>query len=85
MEEYSIELLQTATQQLIELPRIIQERIAGKIDQLKTNPYPPGARKLTYGSGQVRLRVGYHRIIYSVNAETPVIVILKIGHRKQHL
>ncbi|MGL5192637.1 MAG: type II toxin-antitoxin system RelE family toxin [Chroococcales cyanobacterium] len=85
MDEYPIEFLPTATQQFIELPRIIQERIAGKIDQLKINPYPPGARKLTYGTGQVRLRVGYYRIIYSVNAETPVIVILKIGHRKQHL
>ena len=81
-ENYSIEFLRTALKELSKLPKDIQQRIAQKIEELKTNPCPPGVIALTNGNGQLRLRVGDYRIIYRIEADKVVIVIIKVGHRK---
>jgi mRNA interferase RelE/StbE len=81
-ENYSIEFLRTALKELSKLPKDIQQRIAQKIEELKTNPCPPGVISLTNGNGQLRLRVGDYRIIYRIEADKLVIVIIKVGHRK---
>jgi len=49
---------------------------------LGDDPWPPGSRKLTGHEDVFRIRVGVYRIIYSVSGRTLVIVILKVGHRK---
>lgn len=49
---------------------------------LGEEPYPPGFRKLTGYDDVFRIRVDVYRIIYSVAGRKLVIVILKIGHRK---
>ena len=81
-ENYSIEFLRTALKELSKLPKDIQQRIAQKIEELKTNPCPPGVIAPTNGNGQLRLRVGDYRIIYRIEADKVVIVIIKVGHRK---
>ncbi len=49
---------------------------------LGEEPYPPGSRKLTGYDDVFRIRVGVYRIIYSVSGRKLVIIVLKIGHRK---
>jgi mRNA interferase RelE/StbE len=49
---------------------------------LGEEPHPSGSRKLTGYDDVFRVRVGVYRIIYSVAGRTLVIIILKIGHRK---
>jgi len=82
MEDYNIEFLRTALKELDKLPKEIQQRIAARIDELKANPYPPGVKTLKNGDGQLRFRVGDYRVIYRVEATRLVILIVKIGHRK---
>ena len=82
MEEYSIEFLRTARKELAKLSTEVQQRIAAKIEQLKTNPYLPGAKALKNGGGRLRLRVGDYRIIYRVENTQLIIIIIKVGHRK---
>ncbi len=81
-ENYSIEFLRTALKELSKLPKDIQQRIAEKIEELKTNPCPPGVKALKNGNGRLRLRVGDYRIIYRIEEDRLVIVIVKVGHRK---
>jgi mRNA interferase RelE/StbE len=81
-EDYSVEFLRTALKELAKLPVEVKQRIASKIEELKTNPYPPGVKALKNGEGRLRLRVGDYRVIYRVEADQLVIVIIKIGHRK---
>jgi mRNA interferase RelE/StbE len=81
-EDYSIEFLRTALKELAKLPAEIQQRIAAKIDELKENPYLPGVKALKNGEGRLRLRVGDYRVIYRVEADRLVIIIIKVGHRK---
>ena len=82
MARYHIDVSATAEKQLKKLPRAVQIRIVTKIMQLADDPYPSGCRKLTGFDDAFRVRVGTYRVIYSVHQATIVIVILKIGHRK---
>lgn len=81
-ENYSIEFLRTALKELSKLPKDIQQRIAAKIDELKTNPYLPGVKALKNGDGRLRLRVGDYRVIYRIEEDKLVILIVKVGHRR---
>lgn len=81
-ENYSIEFLRTALKELSKLPKDIQQRIAAKIDELKTNPHPPGVIALKNGDGRLRLRVGDYRVIYRIESDRLIIIVVKIGHRR---
>lgn len=51
--------------------------------ELADDPFPNGARKLTGYEDVYRVRVGGYRILYSVGGRELVIIILKIGHRRE--
>ena len=58
-----------------------QARIAEHLRQLAENPRPAGIKKLRDRPG-FRLRVGDHRVLYSVDDAELVVVVLDIGHRR---
>ncbi len=82
MARYKIEVSATAEKQLGKLPRNDQVRIARAISLLAETPRPRGCRKLTGYEDIFRIRVGTYRVIYSVEQAEILIIILKIGRRK---
>ena len=52
------------------------------IQALATEPFPHGIRKLTGADDVYRLRVGRYRVLYTVEAGRLVVLVLKVGHRK---
>ena len=82
MARYSIEISRTAERQLRKLRRDDQRRVAAAIVELADEPRPRGSRKLAGYDDVFRIRVGRYRVIYSVSGKKLVIIILKIGHRK---
>jgi mRNA interferase RelE/StbE len=78
---YRIEFRPSAAKTLAALPRPIQQRIAARIEGLKTDPRPPGSKKLK-GSSYYRVRVGDYRVIYEVHDDLLLVIIVRIGHRK---
>lgn len=82
MAHYKIEVSATAEKQLKKICRPDQVRIVRAILQLAENPYPRGCRKLSGYEDVFRIRVRTYRVIYSVERSQIVIVVLKIGHRK---
>jgi mRNA interferase RelE/StbE len=82
MKRYNIEVSATAERQMKKLPREDQIRIARAILHLAENPHPPGYRKLTGYEDVFRIRVGMYRVIFSVDPGKIIVIILKVGHRK---
>jgi mRNA interferase RelE/StbE len=83
MASYEIEITATAEKQLRRLTRSDQERVAKAMIALADDPWPRGVRKLTGWEDVYRIRVGRFRILYSVVRKRLVILILKIGHRRE--
>ncbi len=84
MKPYRIEILPSAQKELSSLPKIIQKRIAGKIDLLKVHPRPQDARTFKGTRREVyRLRIGDYRVLYQIRDEILLILVIKIGHRRE--
>ena len=79
MAKYRIEFSATAERQVAKLGKPDQLRI---IRDLAADPHPRGARKLQGYADVFRIRVGTYRVLYSVESDRLVIVVLKVGQRK---
>ena len=82
MARFSLEISRTAEKQLRKIPAEGQRRLARAMLALGDEPYPSGSRKLAGHDDVFRIRVGVYRVIYSVASQRLIIVILKVGHRK---
>lgn len=80
---HRIEYLPAAARFLRKLrDREMFERLRTAVEGLGSNPRPVTARSLT-GFPYLRLRVGDYRIIYRVDDDRLMVVIITIGHRRE--
>lgn len=79
---YTVEFLQTAAEELAGLPREAQRRIVRKLEGLKNDPRPAGVQQLKSPEKFLRLRVGDYRVIYIVEDKRLVVLLTRIGDRK---
>lgn len=81
---YQIEFSRRAEKELKQLPRQDQKRISDKIDALSQEPRPLGVEKLQgRGEDAYRIRVGMYRVLYEVHDRELIILVIKIGHRRE--
>lgn len=80
---YSIQFTPRAQRDFSALDRAIQQRVRRRIDRLAEDPFPVGAKKLHAAEPFYRIRVGNFRIIYQVGANELVVIVVKIGHRRE--
>ena len=78
---YRVELEKGARKEFLDLPAAVGAQLAEVIDDLKENPRPPGAKKLS-GVDGYRVRKGAYRILYTIDDGKRLIRIYRIGHRK---
>jgi mRNA interferase RelE/StbE len=57
-------------------------RLIQKIQLLATQPRPSGAEKLAGRPNLYRVRQGNYRVIYSVDDQSRVVDVVKVGHRR---
>ncbi len=79
---YRIEFVKQSAKQLKSLSTEEQQRIKIKIDALGNVPRPDGVVKLAGEDNLYRIRVGNYRIIYSIQDNHLLVLVLKIGHRR---
>lgn len=82
MSAYRIELRPAAVRALRKLDPSVRHRLQGAIALLAQDPRPPAARAL-HGRPGLRVRVGDHRIIYTVADDVLLVVVVTLGHRRE--
>lgn len=58
-------------------------RILEALNALADDPRPPGCIKLQGGEGELRIRIGDYRVVYDVVDDELVVLILRVGHRRE--
>ena len=81
MNRYRIELRPAALRSLRKLDPQIRRRVQGAIALLADDPRPPSAKKLK-GREAFRVRVGDYRVIYTVEDDVLLVVVVTLGHRR---
>jgi mRNA interferase RelE/StbE len=81
--EYRVEFAPLAQRQIRKLPRETQRRILECIEELASNPRPTGVEKLADKEQLYRVRVGDYRVIYQVRDRELLLLIVKVGHRRE--
>jgi len=81
---YQVDFLPQALGDLRRLDKLIAWRILKKIKWLSVNldnltPEPLGGDL----KGLFKLRVGSHRVLYTISQKEPVIIIHLVGHRRE--
>ena len=83
MASYKVFIKPSAAKELEAVdPKKDRQRIVARIRSLAEDPRPPGCEKLVGEDDRYRLRVGRYRISYSVGDGELVVVVVRVGHRK---
>lgn len=82
MDYYRIKWTSSSLKELRKLPGPIIQRIIKKVEDLSQNPFPNKVRKLAGSKNLYRIRLQDYRVIYRIEEDVLVIVIIKVGHRK---
>ncbi len=79
---YTIEFRPNVLKNIKNFPRRDLVRIKKKIEALGTNLPDPGTTKMKGNNPFHKIRSGNYRIIYQIYNDKLVILVVKIGHRK---
>jgi mRNA interferase RelE/StbE len=82
MDTYKIEWKRSATKELEKLPRLMISKIVSAVDNLSSDPYPQGVRKLVGTEASYRIRIGDYRVLYNIIENKLIIEVIRVGHRK---
>ena len=82
MAAYRVVLAPAAERQFAKLSHQAREMIAAVLVALADNPRPPGCVKLAGAEDLWRIRVRQYRVIYQILDGELIVVVVKIGDRK---
>ena len=79
---FRIEWKKSTRKDLRKLPASAADRIIEAVELLSQNPFPHGVEKLSGSEHAYRIRLGDYRIVYEVVAESKLVEIQRVRHRK---
>jgi len=80
--KFDLVFKESVSKDLKELPQQDVQRILERIDALRDEPRPQGSVKLS-GKEYYRVRQGNYRIIYEIQDAQLVVIVIKVGHRRE--
>ena len=79
--KYTILVERYAQKQILKLDKKVIPVIKMAIASLADNPRPFGYKKLK-GEDAYRIQVGDYRIIYEIEDDKIIVIVVSVGHRK---
>ena len=80
---YRVTLAPSAARQLRKFDPDVKRRLQAASELLAIDPRPPAATRLVGGSGEWRVRTGNYRIVYEINDNELVVLVLRMGRRRE--
>lgn len=81
MASYDVALTSSAAKELKKLPAQLVARIVPRLENLASNPRPPGCKKMHGGDREWRIRIGDYRVIYTIDSAKLLVEVTRIRHR----
>lgn len=79
---YSIVFLNSAAKEFRKLSLEVKHSLVDPINSLSNNPFSHKSKKLK-NSGLYRIRVGDYRVVYQIDQKEKIVIVTKIGHRRE--
>lgn len=79
---FRLEYRSSVKKELHKLKHADRVVIIEKIERLKINPKPEGSAKLKGSRDLFRIRHGDYRIIYQIKKNVLLLIIIRVGHRR---
>ena len=84
MAGYRLVIKTSAVKELERIePKTLRRRMVAAIQTLAAEPRPRGCEKLAGAAAAYRVRQGDYRVVYPVDEETRVVLVVKVGHRRE--
>lgn len=80
---YQVALAPAAARQMRKFDPQVRRRVQAAIDLLAIEPRPPAATRLVGGAGEWRVRTGDYRIVYEIEDDRLLVLVLNVGHRRE--
>lgn len=64
------------------LPTKVRPRVVAALEGLRNDPRPPGCAKLHGTDDFWRIRVGLYRVVYTIQDEELIVLVVRVAHRK---
>ena len=80
---YRITLTPAAARQLRKFDPQARRQMQAALELLSSDPHPPAATQLVGGAGEWRVRTGDYRIVYEIEDEELLVLVLRVGHRRE--
>jgi mRNA interferase RelE/StbE len=80
---YTILVAPPAERQLKSFAPPVQKRLVKRLKTLRDNPRPQDVKNLAGKDNLYRIREGDYRIIYTIEDKALVVLVVKIGDRKE--
>jgi len=81
MASYELAFKKSVAKDLRAVPKEEVKRILQRIRSLADDPRPAGCEKLS-GRERYRVRQGAYRIIYGIQDRELLVLVVKVGHRR---
>ena len=79
---HSIRIKKSAKKEIRALQKDTRKRIIEAVKVLRIKPRPVGCKKLK-GRDEYRIRVGDYRVIYEVQDNVLIVLVVRVGHRRE--
>ena len=83
--KFKVEITTSAAKEFKKLPKSIKERVKEMVGFLELNPRSEflNIKKMKGPTDLYRVRIGDYRIVYEIIDNKFIILIIKLGHRKE--
>jgi mRNA interferase RelE/StbE len=80
---YTVLWARKTLKQLEKLDRTAQKKIVLAVTKLAGNPRPHGVKSLVTRPVEYRVRVGNYRVVYEINDDRLVVLVVAVAHRRE--